>query len=63
MLRQKPAAGQRSDESDFRAAIEGHFPPRSLYHSVMRLFAPYSTVTDFARFRGWSTSVPMNTAV
>jgi hypothetical protein len=23
----------------------------------------YSTVTDFARFRGWSTSVPMNTAV
>ncbi|MDB5561227.1 MAG: hypothetical protein JWN11_645 [Hyphomicrobiales bacterium] len=24
---------------------------------------PYSTVTDFAKFRGWSTSVPMNTAV
>ena len=24
---------------------------------------PYSTVTDFARLRGWSTSVPMNTAV
>jgi hypothetical protein len=23
----------------------------------------YSTVTDLARFRGWSTSVPMNTAV
>jgi hypothetical protein len=23
---------------------------------------PYSTVTDFARLRGWSTSVPMNTA-
>lgn len=23
----------------------------------------YSTVTDFARLRGWSTSVPMNTAV
>jgi hypothetical protein len=24
---------------------------------------PYSTVTDFARLRGWSTSVPMMTAV
>ena len=25
--------------------------------------ARYSTVTDFARFRGWSTSVPRTTAV
>jgi hypothetical protein len=25
--------------------------------------APYSTVTDFARLRGWSTSVPFTTAV
>jgi hypothetical protein len=24
---------------------------------------PHSTVTDFARLRGWSTSFPMNTAV
>ena len=24
---------------------------------------PYSTVTDFARLRGWSTSLPMKTAV
>lgn len=24
---------------------------------------PYSTVTDFARLRGWSTSVPMAAAV
>ncbi len=24
---------------------------------------PYSTVTDFARLRGWSTSVPIATAV
>lgn len=24
---------------------------------------PYSTVTDLARLRGWSTSVPMKTAV
>jgi hypothetical protein len=23
---------------------------------------PHSTVTDFARFRGWSTSVPLMTA-
>ncbi len=28
-----------------------------------RLSAPYSTVTDFARLRGWSTSVPFSTAV
>jgi hypothetical protein len=26
-------------------------------------FAGHSTVTDFARLRGWSTSVPMKTAV
>jgi hypothetical protein len=25
--------------------------------------AAYSTVTDFAKLRGWSTSVPMSTAV
>ncbi len=25
--------------------------------------APYSTVTDFARLRGWSTSVPFSSAV
>ena len=25
--------------------------------------ADYSTVTDFARLRGWSTSVPIHTAV
>ena len=28
-----------------------------------RALSSYSTVTDFARLRGWSTSVPMNTAV
>ena len=27
------------------------------------LFADYSTVTDFARLRGWSASLPMMTAV
>jgi hypothetical protein len=26
-------------------------------------YYPYSTVTDFARLRGWSTSVPITTAV
>jgi hypothetical protein len=28
-----------------------------------RAFSPYSTVTDFARLRGWSASLPMTTAV
>jgi hypothetical protein len=27
-----------------------------------RLWITYSTVTDFARLRGWSTSVPLSTA-
>jgi hypothetical protein len=27
------------------------------------LRAPHSTVTDLARLRGWSTSLPMKTAV
>jgi hypothetical protein len=27
------------------------------------LLRPYSTVTDFARFRGWSTSQPRRTAM
>jgi len=31
-------------------------------HSRGRRIAGYSTVTDFARFRGWSTSVPLETA-
>lgn len=30
--------------------------------SFDHLWITYSTVTDFARFRGWSTSVPFNTA-
>jgi hypothetical protein len=28
-----------------------------------RALGPYSTVTDFARLRGWSASFPMTTAV
>ncbi len=31
--------------------------------SFGKLRLPYSTVTDFARLRGWSTSVPLMTAV
>ena len=30
---------------------------------VTRKRRPYSTVTDLARLRGWSTSVPRSTAV
>ena len=30
-------------------------------HAAIVLY-PYSTVTDLARFRGWSTSVPRSTA-
>jgi hypothetical protein len=29
--------------------------------AVLFLFINYSTVTDFARLRGWSTSYPLNT--
>jgi hypothetical protein len=31
---------------------------------ILRISPPafYSTVTDFARLRGWSTSVPLSTA-
>ena len=30
--------------------------------ATVNLNRPYSTVTDLARLRGWSTSVPMKTA-
>lgn len=30
---------------------------------VIQRVRPYSTVTDFAKFLGWSTSVPFKTAV
>lgn len=29
---------------------------------LIMIFLNYSTVTDFAKLRGWSTSVPRNTA-
>ena len=40
---------------------------RNLNRRQLELFdhlgtAPYSTVTDFAKFRGWSTSAPFTTA-
>ena len=31
-------------------------------NATERACAAYSTVTDFARLRGWSTSVPFSTA-
>ncbi|WP_312417947.1 SMR family transporter [Shinella sp.] len=36
---------------------------QSADHPLSRHCCPHSTVTDFARLRGWSTSVPMKTAV
>ncbi len=30
--------------------------------ALIIIFLNYSTVTDFAKLRGWSTSVPRNTA-
>lgn len=30
--------------------------------ALIMIFLNYSTVTDFAKLRGWSTSVPRNTA-
>ena len=39
-----------------------HLGPGIRRDERMSLTAPYSTVTDFARFRGWSTSAPFSTA-
>lgn len=33
------------------------------FRDFIELLCDYSTVTDFARLRGWSTSVPLATAV
>ena len=54
------------------ASLETHVPFGWLHSGAqaqpMRLpgiekWEPYSTVTDFARLRGWSTSHPRNTAM
>lgn len=37
-------------------------PELSVSPESRDLWITYSTVTDFARLRGWSTSVPFNTA-
>jgi len=37
---------------------EQHYPEEGVFH----LWITYSTLTDFARLRGWSTSVPLSTA-
>ncbi len=36
---------------------------RKVSHAVELPLTPYSTVTDFARFLGWSTSQPRRTAM
>lgn len=40
-----------------------YFPAKLRPEAIDRLLSSYSTVTDLARFRGWSTSVPITTAV
>ncbi len=40
-------------------SADGHSLSRTRQNDT----AFYSTVTDFARLRGWSTSVPLSTAV
>jgi hypothetical protein len=48
-----PFRGSRS-MNEFREPLTQRGPPRG---------ASYSTVTLLARLRGWSTSVPLSTAV
>ena len=49
-----PGISQSSDKWG-PAALGGEAGPHS--------FSRYSTVTDFARLRGWSTSVPLKSAM
>ena len=44
-----------------KGAAKRRLGARALRHAAPRLGA-YSTVTDLARLRGWSTSVPLSTA-
>ncbi len=48
--------------TDFRIPTNGYWPVKRRGVSE-GFFKPYSTVTDFARLRGWSTSVPFTQAV
>jgi hypothetical protein len=44
-------------DSDTKIAAEA-----AIFAGQCQLWITYSTVTDFARLRGWSTSVPLSTA-
>ncbi len=57
----RPAA-KRSARRPDAEAVGASFPGRDVPAASSRRRA-YSTVTDFARLRGWSTSVPLSTAV
>ena len=70
--RQRPGDHQAGEEIIADAAGEAGMrrrsrPPRDVPLGLLVDFGhraqSYSTVTDFARLRGWSTSVPMATAV
>ena len=58
--------GQRSGSERLQLAIPARGSARAADLNGARSIGPrgaYSTVTDFARLRGWSTSVPLSTAV
>ena len=56
------SAGYEVKEGKKRA--KGMVPPtpRDRYASIQYPTGDYSTVTDLAKFLGWSTSVPLYTA-
>jgi len=58
-----PTAAKAPRRADHRPAHPAHADPRKdrvdAEEACWR--RPYSTVTDFARLRGWSTSVPLAT--
>ena len=67
-------ARRRRNEAEKQGGKEsGEFAPRPMQSRARQILrksqeghgsAPrYSTVTDFARFRGWSTSQPRRTAM
>lgn len=49
-------------ESGKSLRLEGPVAPVLIANQIGPLSKPYSTVTLFARLRGWSTSVPLATA-
>jgi hypothetical protein len=51
----------RQELGDASELVAGARPPKE--QTPRRPAGRYSTVTDLARFLGWSTSVPISTAV